>query len=54
MKKIKLFPLAVLFAAAALTFTVSSCGEETPDDNNNTGGYTASDEVAAANLVAKF
>ncbi|MFN6047206.1 MAG: hypothetical protein ACK45C_04255, partial [Bacteroidota bacterium] len=54
MKKIKLFPLAALLAASALTFTVTSCGEETPDDDNTSGGYTTSDEVASANLVAKF
>jgi hypothetical protein len=54
MKKIKLFPLAVLFAASALTFSVTSCGDDNDDEDNTTTGYKASDEVASANLVAKF
>ena len=54
MKKMKLFPLAVLFAASALTFTFTSCDEDNDDEDNNASGYKASDDVASANLVAKF
>jgi hypothetical protein len=54
MKKMKLFPLAVLLAASALTFTFTSCDEDNDDEDNNASGYKASDEVASANLVAKF
>lgn len=54
MKKMKLFPLAVLFAASALTFTFTSCDEDNNDEDNNASGYKASDDVASANLVAKF
>lgn len=54
MKKLKLFPMALLFAAA-LTFSIASCDDDDDDDDDNTaGGYSASDQVGAANLVAKF
>ena len=43
MKKMKLFPLAVLLAASALTFTFTSCDEDNDDEDNNASGYKASD-----------
>lgn len=53
MKKIKLFPMAILFAVSALTFSLTSCNGD-DDDPINANGYNASDEIAASNLVAKF